>query len=161
MLKNNRDKNSQKLSFRLSLSTNWIGIIAIIGLFALIAGIFFTMNSSTHPGLSITGTMFWDSEPAELISVKLCISGDGPGFSSSSYPFGRKDKCIGFEQNAITDASGEYRFFNIPSGKYTIFYKWPDQDYWDIGKTIKESYLVFVKEGSITRVDPIAAYRED
>ncbi|XOB41328.1 MAG: hypothetical protein ACKKMW_01185 [Candidatus Nealsonbacteria bacterium] len=47
------------------------------------------------------------------------------------------------------------------SCKYTIFYKWPNKDDWKLGETTKEFYLVFVKEGSIAKIDSIIASKKD
>jgi len=128
-----------------------------IGIFVLIVIVVLKMNYRTPPGLSVIGTMFWNDEPAEVVSVILCPAGIVPGVSI----LGEAGQCEKFAPYAIIDASGKYRFFNIPSGKYTIFYKWPDEDGWDLGETIKESTFIFVEEGSITKVDPIAASRKD
>lgn len=138
----------------------WISYLILIILLVIVAMAYIYFGSLSLHGLSITGTMFWNGEPAETVSVMLCPSGTAPGIS---YPLsGIEEGCD--EKSApyaITDASGEYRFFNIPSGKYWIFYKWLDEDDWNLGETTKESTLIFVKEGSVTKVDPIAAFKED
>ena len=151
MLGNHKDKNSKE-------SFSWEGIIGVIGLLVLISGTFLLMRPGTRlpPGLSVTGTMFWNGEPAETASVILCPAGVVPGV-----PYlGEAGQCEKFAPYVIIDASGEYRFFNIPPGTYTIFYKWPNEDEWNLGKTVKESYLIYVEERSITKVDPITVVRK-
>lgn len=116
------------------------------------------LSMRTPPGLSITGTMFWNGEPAEVVSVILCPAATLPGPSFFGIGGGCDEKSV---PRTIIDASGKYRFYNIPSGKYTIFYKWPDEDDWKLGETTRGTTLVIVKERGITKVDPIPAFRED
>lgn len=138
----------------------WISYFIFIILLAIVAMTYIYFRSLGPHGLSITGTVFWDGEPAETVSVILCPAGTTPGLS---YPFfgiegGCDEKSAPY---AIIDASGKYRFFNIPSGDYWIFYKWLDEDDWNLGETTKESYLVLVKEGSVAKVDPMFAIPND
>lgn len=156
---NHKDENSKRYSFRLSSSTSWEAKIATIGLIALIVGVVFTMRiPPIPPGLSVIGTMFWNGKSAETVSVILCPAGTVPGLSYPFFSIGCDEKLA---PRTIIDASGRYRFFNIPSGKYTIFYKWPDEDDWNLGEPIKGSFLVFVEKGNIAKVDPIPASRKD
>ncbi len=155
---NHKDENSKKSSFSLSSSTSWENIIAIIGSIALIVGVVLLMKIlPIPPGLSVIGTILWNGEPAETVSVILCPAGTLPGPSYFGVGGGCDEKSA---PHAIIDASGKYRFFNIPSGEYTIFYKWPNEDEWNLGKTVKESYLIYVKDRSITKVDPITVVRK-
>ena len=151
-IETNYEESNSKRSFIWFCPLRDMTAITII---IFIAVVVFSMK--IPPGLSITGTILWSGKPAETVSVILCPTGIVPGISY----LGEAGQCEKFAPYSIIDASGKYRFFNIPPGTYTIFYKWPGEDDWNLGETTKGSFLVFVKEGSITKVDPIPAFRED
>ena len=153
MLGNHKDKNSKE-------SFPWEEMITTIGILALLASVVLLTHYRTPSGLSVTGTMFWNGEPAETVSVIFCPSGTLSGLSIPLFRIegGCDEKSAPW---TIIDSSGEYHFSNIPPGKYTIFYKWPGEDEWNLGETVKESTLIFVEEKGVTKVDPMFAVPND
>ena len=151
----NQSKMSEKTGKRLK---TFIEIIGTIGLLASILYAYLLIRPGAHTkDLSVTGSMLWNGEAAETVSVILCPAGTTPGPSI----FGIGGDCdVASAPWTIVDASGEYHFFKIPPGKYTIFYKWPSEDDWNLGKTVKDSYLIYIEEGSVTKVDSISVLRE-
>lgn len=113
---------------------------------------FFTRESSTTRKPSIVGKVLWNSEPAENISVKLCTL--FPLFLGG---------CEALEKDTITNASGEYQYFNISSGKYGLLYKWPewDSDDWGLGQTEEDRVIrIIVEEKGVAKADPLIAFKK-
>lgn len=110
--------------------------------------------------LSIEGIVLEDNKPAKGIKIKLCDIRIPSDCSPLCFP----SFCSNLKIDTTIDNDGKYYFYEIPDGSYVIYYREPGEHIWNLrekgGSLISKEDLIYVKKGSITKVNPIILSKE-